>query len=618
MMCQARQMKGGQQAVAFQQTGAGSTLTSHIFHKFAREWHGPASEVATARDGSGKVKLGLLNASLWQDAQPPCASGVSRLRTFSGDENTNTTLPMAYVWEELFGSPFFWLRAPEWETALPAFPDPEVNSPTRRLKVLYALLVSGECTAMRHALGVGDQTYGCCLSLDLVLVIWNFHAFRLQLQRILANQVPVPVSDCQFYLFGDEIVGRKCDPREGFQNKVQELFRVYPAYQDDSRRRPNLQTSISCQLPNGRSFCRSATERGAAELGKEQDPFFRRQRSVSLCLRKHAAWDIEHHDGYSHGISRGDLDDGKVDNNATSYSDNTTLTPQSACLDVGDMCPLPMSRCSSMRSAATSSGNWQQPESTLIFLDWDDTVFPTTWLESKKAFQAWCRSGAWRSEAAPVLDAADVGMLKEMEQAARSIVSTAFDLGHVCCVTLAQPPWQEVSMKVFMPNLYELWQDLGIEVVYASQETDSRRYGSSAPAARAIVKDANEQDDLFKQQQMQKKMKAMEKTVKRVFGQSWKNLISIGDGEAEWDALHDLAFNHENPVSARTHRQKELRVKTVKLLEEPTCSLLQSQLKVLEAWLPSIALGEDDITMRLPENEDEILALHQAFMSEPF
>eukprot|EP00439_Symbiodinium_sp_Y106_P018767 s1104_g2.t1 len=101
-----------------------------------------------------------------------------------------------------------------------------------------------------------------------------------------------------------------------------------------------------------------------------------------------------------------------------------------------------------------------------------------------------------------------------------------------------------------------------------------------------------------------------EKTVKRVFGQSWKNLISIGDGEAEWDALHDLAIvckgaalqlSQQSVPSARTQRQKELRLKTVKLLEEPTCSLLQSQLQVLEAWLPSIALGDEDISMRLPE-----------------
>ena len=118
--------------------------------------------------------------------------------------------------------------------------------------------------------------------------------------------------------------------------------------------------------------------------------------------------------------------------------------------------------------------------------------------------------------------------MEATEQAAKSIVSAAFaslvafqllqrmsghgaacsttaaaiqELGHLCCVTLAQPPWQEVSMKapgvssevvlpspllaeawqvacnsvqrfssdplivqalrqqVFMPKLYELWKD---------------------------------------------------------------------------------------------------------------------------------------------------------------
>ncbi|CAE7283217.1 unnamed protein product, partial [Symbiodinium necroappetens] len=252
--------------------------------------------------------------------------------------------------------------------------------------------------------------------------------------------------DSQFHLFGDEIVGRKCDPREGFQNKVQELLRAYPAYHSEALRRPNLQTSISCQLSsNRRHFARTCTEPGDRELELDTGP--RRQRSESMYIRKPALIDTEKWDG-SYGMLSRDPDDSRVDNNAKTYSDNTTLTPQStSCLDIGDCCPMPVSRCSSMRSAATSSGNWQQPDCTLIFLDWDDTLFPTTWLESKQAFQAWCRSGAWRSEASPHLDAKDVAMLQDMEQAARAIVATASDLGHVCCVTLAQPPWQEVSMK---------------------------------------------------------------------------------------------------------------------------------------------------------------------------
>eukprot|EP00439_Symbiodinium_sp_Y106_P026559 s1104_g3.t1 len=303
------------------------------------------------------------------------------------------------------------------------------------------------------------------------------------------------LQECQFHLFGDEI---PLVPKPGFQNKVQELLRVYPAYHSEGLRRPNLQTSISCQLSsNRRNFARTpttCTEPGNRELELDAGP--RRQRSESMYIRKPAFIDAEKWDG-SYGMLSRDPDDSRVDNNAKTYSDacrtmrygltsfayslhadNTTLTPQSTtCLDVGDCCPMPASRhCVNAGHHGEAAG------------DWDDTLFPTTWLESKQAFQAWCRSGAWRSEASPHLDAKD-----DMEQAARAIVATASDLGHVCCVTLAQPPWQEVSMKA---------TDL--------EETDSRRYGSSAPAARAIVKDVNEQDDLFKQQQMQKKMKAMD------------------------------------------------------------------------------------------------------------
>eukprot|EP00913_Durusdinium_trenchii_P008505 g7986.t1 len=146
----------------------------------------------------------------------------------------------------------------------------------------------------------------------------------------------------------------------------------------------------------------------------------------------------------------------------------------------------PSSRC-------TSSVSFQplpaaSPSSTLILLDWDDTLFPTTWLESKKAFKN--ASKAWQDEQPEVhLSAEDLGALEEMDETARALVQTAAELGEVCCVTLAQRPWQEVSMKVFMPKLHEVWKELDIPVHYASEEPGCPRLSSSGPAARAIVKE---------------------------------------------------------------------------------------------------------------------------------
>jgi len=298
------------------------------------------------------------------------------------------------------------------------------------------------------------------------------------------------------------------------------------------------------------------------------------------------------------------------DNNCEGTSFSTSDTTQLP--DAASDCQVlvgPASRCTSISLAPPTP----IVGSTLIILDWDDTLFPTTWLESKKAFKN-C-SKAWQDEQPELhLSPDDLAALEEMDQTARALVLTAADLGEVCCVTLAQRPWQEVSMKVFMPKLYEVWKELKIPVHYASEEADSTRLGTSGPAVRAIVKDPTELTHLLQRQQVAKKMKAMEKVINRFYGQTWANLISIGDGEAEWDAVHELVFNHANPSSDRPEDQ--LHLKTVKLLQEPTCSLLQAQLQVIHAWLPSIVSRAEDLNTRLPENEEDILALHEDFMLE--
>lgn len=407
-----------------------------------------------------------------------------------------------------------------------------------------------------------------------------------------------------FPLFGDEIVGAKCEPREGFQNKVQELLRDFDEYC-----RPSLQKNYSCPF-SGRP--RSQTEDGPygfarkqrSEGGYREDGKSRLRGFLLKELVAEATLEDEPGDmtKIQNTVCASDNSEG------TSFSTSATI-PSPDVASEREALMGPASRCSS----TSLSPPLLTPESTLIILDWDDTLFPTTWLQSKKAFKN-C-SKAWQDEQPDVqLSADDLAALEEMDQTARALVLTAADLGEVCCVTLAQRPWQEVSMKVFMPKLYEVWKELGIPVHYASEEADNTRLGTSGPAVRAIVKDPTELKCLLERQQVAKKMKAMEKVINRFYGPMWRNLISIGDGEAEWDAVHELVFNHANPASDRP--EDELHLKTVKLLEEPTCSLLQAQLQVIHAWLPFIVSRAEDLNTRLPENEEEILALHEDFMLE--
>ncbi|CAJ1414726.1 unnamed protein product, partial [Effrenium voratum] len=344
-----------------------------------------------------------------------------------------------------------------------------------------------------------------------------------------SSQDPEPEVDA-FRLFGDEKVGAKCEPREGFQNTVHEMLQGSAR---PWRRRPSLQRffSFPLQIPLSESdelmtsfhFRRMRSE-GGEECGYP-DP--------ALLVKEDSNLTLDF------------VDDEKIANRVCG-SDNTISTTYSASPETpqngpGDWRfePLPVSRCTSELWA---------PESTLILIDWDDTLFPTTWLESKQAFK---KSSLMGPNPEVNLKPEDLAVLQELDQTASSLVLAASELGHICCVTLAQRPWQDVSMKVFMPKLYETWKELEIPVSYASEEPVEGRLGSSGPAAKAILKDADEIDQLFQQQQVAKKMKAMDKVIRRYFGNTWKNLLSIGDGEAEWDAIHELTFNHDNPVSAR-------------------------------------------------------------------
>lgn len=96
-------------------------------------------------------------------------------------------------------------------------------------------------------------------------------------------------------------------------------------------------------------------------------------------------------------------------------------------------------------------------EETLTFFDYDDTLFPTTWIESKPLFKDWW-SG--RADAKDVLSEVEWAEMRASDHAAFSIVVEASQCGKVCCVTLAQPIWLQRTMESFMPVLADAWKRL--------------------------------------------------------------------------------------------------------------------------------------------------------------
>eukprot|EP00931_Biecheleriopsis_adriatica_P023421 TRINITY_DN14793_c0_g1_i2.p1 TRINITY_DN14793_c0_g1~~TRINITY_DN14793_c0_g1_i2.p1 ORF type:complete len:251 (-),score=56.14 TRINITY_DN14793_c0_g1_i2:185-937(-) len=200
-------------------------------------------------------------------------------------------------------------------------------------------------------------------------------------------------------------------------------------------------------------------------------------------------------------------------------------------------------------------------------------------------------------DASVVIPPEDAAFLEELDNVAESFLSTACSLGHVSCVTLSRRPWQSDSMQRFMPKLAVAWDDNGVIVRYAREEKSvflGLGLGSAAP------EDPRECLALTQAMHAQQKQKAMERVLRKFYqGGSWKNVVSIGDGSAERRALQEIGFRHDNPTSPKTGEQKRLRVKTVKMMEDPSHLDLQSELLLLQACLPPIVCLNRDFDLEL-------------------
>mmetsp|Transcript_83409 Transcript_83409/g.221001 ORF Transcript_83409/g.221001 Transcript_83409/m.221001 type:complete len:290 (-) Transcript_83409:66-935(-) len=153
------------------------------------------------------------------------------------------------------------------------------------------------------------------------------------------------------------------------------------------------------------------------------------------------------------------------------------------------------------------------PRETLTIFDWDDTLFPTTWL----------REQGLLGEQAAVTPAHDA----RLEALARLVAATleaAKTRGGVAIVTNAEQGWVEMSCEEAMPSLQP--HLAGVRVISASSR--HKRRCPSAPTAWKCL--------------------AFAELVAEFYGSSGqsdatprRNIISVGDSEHEMKALKRVA-----------------------------------------------------------------------------
>lgn len=251
-------------------------------------------------------------------------------------------------------------------------------------------------------------------------------------------------------------------------------------------------------------------------------------------------------------------------------------------------------------STRSHISRWNSHEETLIVFDWDDTLCPTTFLAEDPRI-TWCEPlPCFDDPSIPLDEDCESGVelgttmlsaFHELEQAVSALIREAASVGTVVVLTLAREGWVDMAIKNFFPGLRQVFDDVCVQVVYAR----------SALSEREVMRAAHDEIDVW----TLLKTVSMKGIVSSFYSerpnQSWKNIVSIGDSEAERSALQEITFLRRQPD--HTGMEKRCRCKTVKLQDSPDIVQLNAEVEVLHTWMRAIAQYDGDICWDLDQGD---------------
>lgn len=235
------------------------------------------------------------------------------------------------------------------------------------------------------------------------------------------------------------------------------------------------------------------------------------------------------------------------------------------------------------------------PDQTVIIVDWDDTLFPTTWLQQDMGLELDRPLPQHRPDIRVPFEAA-------MKKAEDFLVLAKKHSNHVIILTLARSPWIENCVRYFAPWFGKVLRNLEIPIVYAREAVFGARDD-----------EYNKRDFETDEEEMAYwtniKSEAIEQEVARCYsqyeGQSWKNVISIGDSDFEREGTKEM-IKRWCKKNAKTAVQLP-RTKTLKFLDDPTVDEIADQLKLVISWLPDIIKRDEGLNIDLDNAGNENL-----------
>jgi hypothetical protein len=245
-------------------------------------------------------------------------------------------------------------------------------------------------------------------------------------------------------------------------------------------------------------------------------------------------------------------------------------------------------------------------DQTIIFYDWDETLFPT-----ETILRDWGLEVPRKSER--MLTAAQENDLKAWRKSLREVLEKARSLSsNVCIVTNATRPWVDDSVKEFAPELIDFINTF--TKVYAREHLRNtrsllyRRLTQVNPARHG-----SEPSDLEVQSALTlAKYFAMKDVASKAYSQyehqTWKNILSFGDSAYECDALRDVAFRRVPPK----HKDERLRAKCLLLPTCPSVSELALRLRFHREVLQAYVEFDGDFDLDLTAANDPLSEIGKA------
>jgi len=191
---------------------------------------------------------------------------------------------------------------------------------------------------------------------------------------------------------------------------------------------------------------------------------------------------------------------------------------------------------------------------TLIILDWDDTLFPTSWVNSNDV---------------NITNINKLGYIKFFEKIDTSLnklFSNLINLGDILIITNALLNWINISSKV-LPKTNKLFEN-----------NKNIKFVSARGEYSPLTDDINDW----------KKLAFINELKKKTHQKNINNIISIGDAEYEYNALINL---YEND----TYRL----LKSIKFIRYPDNYNIYEQINILNNSIKNVCLYKGHLDLKI-------------------